>query len=144
MCTLEEDDDFFNELGVMEALEKLEQAAFLKFSMPSFDHGIEFSMSQPQKDAEMVVETEKDVNEEEVLVEAGGHVAEDVAHVAQEAEEDEEDNQPLAKRLKVKTTTEKQWNFRSPYMMRNRRLCKEMSKEEKIVIDYGFSKEVGK
>ncbi|CAH9100631.1 unnamed protein product [Cuscuta europaea] len=49
MCTFEEDGDFFNEPGVMEALEKLEQAAFLKFSMPSFDLGIEFSMSQPKK-----------------------------------------------------------------------------------------------
>ncbi|CAH9088782.1 unnamed protein product [Cuscuta europaea] len=33
----------------MEALDRLEKAAYLKFSMPSFDLGIEFSMTQPSQ-----------------------------------------------------------------------------------------------
>ncbi|CAH9119977.1 unnamed protein product [Cuscuta europaea] len=171
-CTLDEDDDFFNIPGVMEALDRLEKVAYLKFSMPSFDLDIEFSMTQPSQNeknstnenpvAQMTEDPimkiarniEEENNKEEMveIVEGGVREAEyrnqeDVVTEEQEnVEEELKMTAPVAKRQKLKNASkaaDTEWKFRSPYLKHNHRLCKEMRKEEKLVIDYAFSKEVG-
>ncbi|CAH9068265.1 unnamed protein product [Cuscuta europaea] len=187
-CVLEEDDDFFNEPGVMEALEKLEKAAFLKFSMPSFDIGIEFNMSQGEGTSKVDVEAAKtetapDVQDvmtetvdgvEDVMIETIAGMTEtvsvdgevngnvEVAEVAQMAVEEEVtgddgevnkeiDNKsesvglkPYTRKRKLRKLGDSIVNYISPFLKNNRRLCKEFSRDEKIVLDWGFSKEVEK
>ncbi|CAH9136925.1 unnamed protein product [Cuscuta epithymum] len=209
-CTLEEDDDFFNEPGAMEALIKLEKAALLKLTMPSLDLGIVFTMTQPETNAvqknqkqtddqttgeqirEIARTVEGENNEDDVTArvnEAGkintpgvnqndaneeielGVAGDDKTAADGEAKK-EVDNEEVNIELRVagddKTPADgeakkevdnnqgnyevkayrrkklRNVNYRSPLLKNNRRLCKEMSREEKIVLDYGFSKVVEK
>ncbi|CAH9101728.1 unnamed protein product [Cuscuta europaea] len=156
----------------MEALDRLEKAAYLKFSMPSFDLGIEFSMTQPSQNekkstnenpvAQMTEDPimkisrniEEENNKEEMVEILEGGVREEeyrnqedvVTEEQEDVEEEVKMTAPVAKRQKLKNASkaaDTEWKFRSPYLKHNQRLCKEMRKEEKMVIDYAFSKEVG-
>ncbi|CAH9070725.1 unnamed protein product [Cuscuta europaea] len=130
-----------------------ETAADVEAVMTENGSDVEHVMTETAPDVEdVVIETAADlVNQsaatgeenEEVGVTGEGKTATD-GELNKEVENKQENAElkPHTRKRKLRKLGNVGVNYRSPFLKNNRRLCKEMRRDEKIVLDYGMSKEV--